>query len=111
MNSAYIHLTLAIVLEVIATSALKATNSFTRFWPSVAVVVGYCAAFYFVALTLRVIPIGITYAIWSGVGIILITIVAAIVYKQIPDIPAISGIVLIILGVVVINMFSKCVVH
>ena len=107
----YLYLTLAIMAEVIATSALKASDEFTRFIPSVIVVVGYGVAFYFLSLVLKVIPVGIAYAIWSGMGIVLIALVAAVVYKQIPDWPAVIGMLLILSGVVVINVFSKTVIH
>ncbi|HHA18272.1 MAG TPA: multidrug efflux SMR transporter [Methylophaga sp.] len=108
---AYIYLAIAIIAEVVATSALKASAEFTKLYPSLLVVAGYCVAFYFMTLVLRTIPIGITYAVWSGVGIVLIAIVGALLYKQIPDIPAIIGMGLIILGVVVIHVFSKTVNH
>lgn len=107
----YIYLAIAIVAEVIATNALKASDGFTNFVPSVIVVIGYVAAFYLLSLVLKSIPVGIAYAIWAGMGIVLITIIAAIIFKQIPDIPAIIGMVLIVSGVVVINIFSKTVSH
>jgi len=107
----YAYLALAIIAEVIATSALKASEEFTRFWPSVLVVVGYGVAFYFLTLVLRVLPVGITYAIWSGVGVVLVVLAAAVLYKQMPDWPAVLGIGLIIAGVVLINGFSKTTVH
>jgi len=106
---AYLYLALAILAEVIATSALKASEEFTKLVPSVVVLVGYSAAFYLMTLVLRTIPIGITYAVWSGIGIVLIAIVGAILYKQIPDPPAIIGMGLIIAGVVVIHLLSKTV--
>jgi small multidrug resistance pump len=106
---AYIYLAIAIIAEVTATSALKASAEFTKFVPSTTVVVGYGIAFYFLTLVLRTIPIGITYAIWSGLGIVLVAVVGAILYKQIPDIPAIMGMGLIILGVIAIHAFSKTV--
>lgn len=105
----YLYLGIAILSEVIATSALKASDEFTKLMPSLIVVVGYTIAFYFLSLTLRSIPVGITYAIWSGVGIVLVAIVGAVVYKQTPDLPAVLGMALIILGVLVINVFSKTV--
>jgi len=108
---AYIYLAIAIIAEVVATSALKASAEFTKLYPSLLVIVGYCVAFYFMTLVLRTIPIGITYAVWSGVGIVLVAIVGALLYKQIPDIPAIIGMGLIILGVIVIHVFSKTVSH
>ena len=107
----YLYLAAAIIAEVIATSALKATGEFTKLWPSLIVITGYGAAFYFMTLTIRTLPIGITYAIWSGAGIVLVTIAGAFLYKQIPDVPAILGIGLIVAGVVVINVFSKNVTH
>ncbi len=106
---AYIYLAIAIVAEVAATSALKASVEFTKWLPSLVVVMGYGIAFYFMTLTLRTIPIGITYAIWSGLGIVLVALVGALLYKQTPDIPAIIGMGLIILGVVVIHVFSNTV--
>ena len=108
---AYIYLVIAIVAEVVATSAIKASQEFTQLWPSVLVIVGYGIAFYFMALTLRTIPVGITYAIWSGVGIVLIAVAGAVIYKQIPDVPAMLGMGLIIAGVVVIQLFSKTIQH
>ena len=107
----YIYLAIAIIAEVIGTSALKASEEFTKFWPSMIVVVGYGVAFYFLSLVLKTIPVGIAYAIWSGVGVALIVIVGAVFFNQIPDLPAIIGIVLIIAGVAVINLFSKMAAH
>lgn len=107
----YWYLSLAIVAEVIATSALKASEGFSNLGPSIVVIVGYTIAFYLLSLILRTIPVGIAYAIWSGVGIALITIVGAVIYKQVPDTPAVIGIVLIIAGAVVINVFSKTSSH
>ena len=107
----YLYFTLAIVSEVVATSALKASAEFSKLIPSLIVIIGYCVSFYLVTLVLRTIPVGITYAIWSGVGIVLVTLVGAILYKQIPDFPALIGIGLIVAGVVVINVYSKRIVH
>ena len=104
---AYFYLALAIIAEVIATSSLKASSEFTKLLPSLIVITGYGIAFYLLTLVLRSIPIGITYAIWSGVGIILVAVVGAIFYKQIPDLPAIIGMALIVSGVVIIHIFSK----
>lgn len=106
---AYIYLSIAIIAEVIATTALKYTNEFTRVIPSIVVVLGYGVAFYCLTVVLKTIPIGITYAIWSGVGIVLIGIVGAVLFKQILDIPALIGMALIIIGVAVINLYSKSV--
>jgi small multidrug resistance pump len=107
----YLYLAIAIIAEVAATSALKASEEFTNLIPSIIVVVGYGVAFYFMTLVLRVIPIGVTYAIWSGLGIVLVSVVGIFLYKQTPDIPAIIGMGLIVLGVVVINVFSKTISH
>lgn len=103
----YVYLFIAIVSEVVATSSLKASESFTKLVPSILVVVGYALAFYFLSLTVKVMPVGITYAIWSGVGIVLVTIAGIFYYKQIPDWPAIIGMILIMVGVLVINIFSN----
>ena len=108
---AYIYLAIAIVAEVVATSALKASEEFTKLFPSLLVIIGYGVAFYFLTLTLRTIPIGITYAVWAGLGIVLVALVGAILYKQIPDLPAMIGMVLIIAGVVTIQVFSKTISH
>ena len=104
-------LAIAIVSEVIATSALKASEGFSRLWPSLVVVAGYAAAFYCLSLTLKTIPIGIVYAIWSGVGIALIALIGWLVFGQSLDAAAIAGMLLIIAGVVVLNVFSKTVAH
>jgi len=105
----YLYLSIAILAEVIATSALKASEQFSKLGPGILVIVGYGVSFYFLSLVLKTIPVGITYAIWSGIGIILIAIAGAIFFKQIPDVPAIIGMALIIAGVVVINVFSQTV--
>lgn len=107
----YLYLFIAIVAEVIATSCLKLSENFTRLWPSVATVVGYGVAFYFLSLTLRAIPTGIAYAIWSGTGIVLISLVGWLVLGQRLDAAALAGMGLIVAGVVVINVFSKSVSH
>ena len=107
----YFFLIIAVIAEVIATSALKSVEGFTRLWPSVVVVIGYGVAFYFLSLTLKTIPVGIAYAIWSGLGITLVSINGYFVYKQTLDLPAILGLCLIISGVLVINVFSETVSH
>ncbi|HET8704753.1 MAG TPA: multidrug efflux SMR transporter [Pseudomonadales bacterium] len=107
----WLYLAIAIVSEVIATSAVKSSDNFTHLLPSILVVIGYGVAFYFLSLTLRTIPLGVTYAIWSGAGVAIVSIVGAVVYKQILDTPAIIGIALIVAGVVVLNLFSKSVGH
>ncbi|MAK54557.1 MAG: QacE family quaternary ammonium compound efflux SMR transporter [Pusillimonas sp.] len=105
----YVYLGIAIVAEVIGTSALKASDQFTRLWPSVVTVVGYGIAFYFLSLTLKTIPTGIAYAVWSGVGIVLISLVGWWFFRQALDLPAVIGMGLIVAGVIVINVFSKAV--
>jgi small multidrug resistance pump len=107
----YLYLAIAIIAEVVATSALKASAEFTRLFPSIIVVAGYGAAFYFMTLVLRTLPLGITYAVWSGIGIVLVALIGALFYRQIPDIPAILGMVLIISGVAIIHIFSKTINH
>ena len=111
MEMMYVYLALAIVAEVIGTSALNASEKLTRLYPSVLVVVSYCAAFYFLSLTLGAIPIGVAYAIWAGAGIVLITAVGWVWFKQSLDTPALLGMAFIVVGVVVINLFSKTVPH
>ncbi|WP_408183291.1 MULTISPECIES: DMT family transporter [Paraburkholderia] len=108
---AYALLGIAIVAEVIATSAMRASEGFSRLVPSVVVVLGYGVAFYCLSLTLKSVPVGIVYAVWSGAGIVLITLVAVVLYRQVPDVPAIIGLGLIIAGVAVLNMFSKMQAH
>lgn len=108
---AYFYLAVAIIAEVIATSALKASAEFTKLFPSIIVVVGYGLAFYFMTLALRTIPLGVTYAIWSGVGIVLVAVAGIFLYRQVPDVPAMIGMGLIIAGVVVIQVFSKTAGH
>jgi small multidrug resistance pump len=107
----WIFLSLAIIAEVIATTSLKASENFTRPGPTALVVVGYAIAFYFLSLTLKSLPIGIAYAVWSGVGIALITLIAWKLYGQTLDGPGLLGIGLIIAGVIVINLFSKATAH
>lgn len=107
----YLYLCFAIVAEVIGTSALKASDGFTKLWPSLVTALSYVVAFYCLALTLRSVPVGIAYAIWSGVGIVLISLVAFFVYGQRLDLPAVFGMALIIAGVVLMNGFSKTAMH
>jgi len=107
VNMTYLYLAIAILSEVAATSALKASAEFTRWIPSIIVLVGYGISFYCMTLVLRVLPVSITYAIWSGVGIVLVAIVGVFVYKQTPDFAAILGMTLIISGVLVIHLFSS----
>jgi small multidrug resistance pump len=107
----YAYLGIAIVSEVIATSALKASNEFTRLVPSLVVVGGYALAFYCLTLTLRTIPVAIAYAIWSGVGIVLVALVGVFWLRQPLDLPAVVGMGLIVAGVVVVNGFSRSAMH
>src|SRR5690606_18412841 len=101
----------AIIAEVAATSALKASEGFTKLAPSIVVVLGYGAAFYFLALTLKVIPVGVAYAIWSGLGIVLISTIAWFAYGQELDAWGVAGMVLILSGVLVLNLLSKSSAH
>ncbi|MDK2776260.1 MAG: QacE family quaternary ammonium compound efflux SMR transporter [Pseudomonadota bacterium] len=96
----------AVTAEVIATSALKASEGFSHLWPSVLVVIGYAISFYLLAIVLKTLPVGITYAIWSGLGIVFVTLIGWLVYSQTLDWPAILGVLLIMSGVLVINLFS-----
>lgn len=107
----WVLLSLAIISEVIGTSALKSAEGFTRLWPSIIVAAGYASAFYFLSLTLKAIPVGVAYAIWAGAGTTLIALVGWLFLGQKLDIPAVAGILLIVLGVVVLNAFSKSVSH
>ncbi len=103
----WIYLAIAIVSEVIATSSLKTAEGFTRWAPSLLVVIGYASSFYFLSLTLRTIPLGVAYAIWSGVGVALVTLIGWTIYHQSLNIAAIIGITLIISGVIVLMLFSR----
>ena len=105
------YLTMAIVAEVIATTILKASEGFTRLWPSLLVVLGYGVAFWGLSMVVKSMPLGIVYAIWSGMGIVLVSVAAVFVYQQKLDWPAVVGMGLIIAGVLVINLLSKATVH
>jgi small multidrug resistance pump len=107
----YLYLIIAIVAEVIATTSLKSTNGFTRLWPVLVMAAGYGVAFYMLSIIVQTMPLGVVYAMWSGAGIVLVAIAGAIWFNQIPDWPAILGIALIVAGVVIVNLFSKTVVH
>ena len=107
----YLYLAAAIVSEVIGTSALKASNEFTRLVPTLIMMAAFLSAFYFLTLTLRTIPVGVAYAIWSGVGIVLISLVARVLFGQKLDAPAIIGMAMIVAGVLVINLFSRSSPH
>ena len=103
----YLYLSLAIGFEVVATTALQASNGFTRPLQTAVALIGYAIAFYCLSLTLRVMPVGIAYAIWSAVGIVLIAAIGWVFYRQALDTPALVGIALIIAGVLIVNLFSK----
>ncbi|MDR9835695.1 DMT family transporter [Herbaspirillum huttiense] len=109
--SAYLTLAVAIVAEVIATTALKSSQGFTRLLPGIIVVLGYGVSFYCLSLTLRTMPTSVAYAIWSGVGLVLITLAAWLIHQQRLDWPAAAGIALIVAGVMVINLFSASAAH
>lgn len=109
--NAWVTLGLAIAAEVVATSALKSSEGFTRPWPSLLVVVGYGLAIYLLSLVLEAIPVGVAYAIWSGLGVVLITLAAWVVYGQRIDLPGLIGMGLIVAGVVVLNLFSNASAH
>ncbi len=107
----YLTLALAVLFETIGTSALQASQQFTRLWPSVLVVVSYGAAFYLLAMTLRFMPVGVVYALWSGLGIIFIALIGWIVFRQVLDVPAMIGLALIIAGIATIQLFSNTTPH
>jgi small multidrug resistance pump len=106
-----VYLAVAICFEVIATSALKETDGFTRLVPSLVTVAGYGLAFYFLSLPIRTMPVGIVYAVWSGAGIVLIALIGYFAFGQKLDPPALAGLALIIAGVLVVNLFSKTIGH
>lgn len=107
----WLFLGIAIVSEVVGTSALKASEGFTRLWPSLLVAAGYGISFYFLSLVLKTIPVGIAYAIWSGAGIALIVWIGWAFFGQSLDVPGILGLLLIVAGVLVLNLFSKSGAH
>ncbi|GBQ83709.1 DMT family transporter [Asaia krungthepensis] len=107
----YLCLMIAILSEVFATTMLKMSDSFTRPGPGILSVLGYCVSFYALSFTLRSMPTGIAYAIWSGVGIVLISAISWVKFKQALDLPALIGLSLIIVGVVIVNVFSRSVMH
>ena len=107
----YVYLTIAILAEVVATSALKASDGFSKLVPSLIVVLCFVVAFYCLALVLRTIPMGVAYAIWSGLGIVLISLSGLLLFGQKLDAPAVIGMALIVAGVVVMNVYSRSVIH
>jgi small multidrug resistance pump len=111
MRLDFVYLLLAIVAEVIATSSLKAAQGLTRFWPSLLVIAGYGSAFWLLSLVVKTMPIGIAYAIWSGLGIVLVTLAGIVFYRQVPDFFACLGLALIIVGVMIIELFAESAGH
>lgn len=111
MKLTYLYLAVAIVAEVVATSCLKSSDGFSKLLPSVITVLGYAISFTFLSITLRVLPIGVAYAIWSGVGVVLIATVGWLWHGQALDAPALLGLGLIVAGVIVVNLFSNTVSH
>jgi len=107
----YLYLALAIGCEVLGTSFLQRSQGFTRLWPSVITTLGYVLAFYLLSLTLRTVPMGVAYAIWAGSGVVLIALIGWIWQGQVLDGPALAGMALIVLGVLVIQLFSKTAGH
>lgn len=107
----YLFLTLAIVLEVIGTGFMNASNGFSKLLPTVITIIAYLACFFFLSQALKFIPLGVAYAIWAGLGIVLTAVISVVIFKQSIDIPAILGIVLIVSGVLVMNLFSKSITH
>ena len=111
MPAHYLFLVIAIAAETIGTTALQASQQFTRLWPSVLVVVAYGASFYFMSFALKVMPVGVVYAIWSGLGIVLIALLGRVVFGQRLDLPALLGLALIIAGILIIHIFSRATGH
>ena len=111
MFKAYMFLIIAMLFEGLGSTSLQASQQFTRFWPSVGVVVGFGSAFYCMMIVLNYLPLGITYAIWSGLGICLTAFLGWVIFKQQVDLPAMLGMGMIIAGIVVINLFSKTATH
>lgn len=107
----YVYLSIAIIMEIVATSALKASDGFTKLEPTIISVIGYVIAFYCLSMTLRTMPVGIAYAIWSGVGIAALALIGWLVFRQPIDTAGMIGLTLIIAGVIVLNVFSKTSAH
>lgn len=110
MVKAYTFLVIAILFELVAVTALKSSNGFTRVWPTIIMLSCYCGSMFFLSLVLRTLPLGITYAVWSGIGIVFIAVIGVFYHKEVLDLPAVIGISLILSGVVILNLFSN-VVH
>jgi len=108
---AWLYLSIAIISEVIGTLALKVSDGFNNLTASAICVIAYCVAFYCLSLVVKEVPVGVAYAVWSGAGIVLVTALGSIFFKQMPNIPTLLGMALIILGVIIINIFSKNMTH
>ncbi|WP_321828511.1 DMT family transporter [Thalassovita sp.] len=111
MPKTYLILLLAVAAETIGTSALQASQQFSKLLPSVLVVITYGTSFWLLSLTLKTLPVGVVYALWSGLGIVLIAIIGYLVFGQKLDWPAVLGIAMILAGILVINLFSKTAGH
>jgi small multidrug resistance pump len=107
----YLYLAIAIIAEVAGTTALKSSNGFTNLFPSIIVVVGYATAFYFLSLVLKTVPVGVAYAVWAGAGIVLVAIIGLVFFGQKLDLAAIVGMLFIITGIVIMNVFSTSIQH
>ncbi len=107
----YVYLILAVVAETIGTSALQASQQFTRLWPSVLVILAYAISFYLLAQTLKFMPVGVVYALWSGLGILFIALIGFLVFHQTLDLPAILGLTMIVGGIAIIHLFSSTSTH
>lgn len=107
----YLYLALAIIFEVIGSSSMKASDGFTKWLPTTIVAIAYLICFYFLSLTLKSMPLGLAYAIWGGLGIVLTALISVLIFKQSLDLPAIIGVILIVSGVFVMNFFSKTLSH
>ncbi|MEZ5883712.1 MAG: SMR family transporter [Paracoccaceae bacterium] len=111
MLKTYAYLLIAVLFETFGSTCLQASQQFTRFWPTVGVFVGFGAAFWFFTLVLKVLPLGVTYALWSGIGIVLISASGFLIFGQRLDFPALLGIGLIVAGILIINLFSGVSAH
>ena len=111
MMKTYLYLLVAVAFETFGSSCLQASNQFTRLWPSLGVIAGFAGAFWFFSLVLKVLPLGVTYAMWSGIGMVLIAGAGFLLFGQKLDLAAVLGIGLIIAGILVINLFSSAATH
>jgi small multidrug resistance pump len=111
MASPYLPLAMAIALEVVGTSLLQRSQQFSRLWPTLGMAICYLASFYLLSLALRVLPLGVAYAIWSALGIVLVALIGLFVFHQRLDLPAVIGLGLIVAGVIVVNLFSQTAGH